>query len=222
MSGGRSQVNPYLSSEQPGFTPDPKNNDNSVNYLRRLKAETEAETQSDTPTSAPLAVAAGHGASGRERRRSPRFRCTGSVALTPEGTEVRMWGTLTDISLRGCYVEMSSTLPVDTKVILVMDAMGIRIRAKGIVRISYPGLGMGVLMTELAPEQRELLDQLLGNLAQAAPSPITQVVPERSAADVIAAVDPIPFLQELRRFFDSKTTLSRDEFFRIADRCQRP
>lgn len=215
-------MNPYLSSEEPGFAPDPKNNDNSVNYLRRLKAETAADTPSNSPTHAPPTAAAGHQLSGRERRRSPRFRCTGSVALTSEGTEVRMWGTLTDISLRGCYVEMSSTLPVDTKVILVIDALGIRIRAKGIVRISYPGLGMGILMTELAPEPQEFLDQLLGRLAQAAPLSSTQMIQERSAADVIAAVDPIPFLQELRRFFDTKATLSREEFFRIADRCQRP
>jgi hypothetical protein len=32
-----------MATEQSGFTPDPKNNDNSVNYLRRLKAETDAE-----------------------------------------------------------------------------------------------------------------------------------------------------------------------------------
>ena len=211
-------MNPYMATEQSGFTPDPKNNDNSVNYLRRLKAETDAEALPKPPAAASGPTPS----SQRERRRSPRFRCTGSVALTPDASQVRMWGSLTDISLRGCYVEMSSTLPVDTKVELVLDASGIRIRAKGIVRISYPGLGMGILLTELAPEQRGFLDQLLATLSQAAPASTPQVIQERSAADVIAAVDPIPFLNELRRFFDSKTTLSREEFFRIADRCQRP
>ncbi len=210
-------MNPYLSSE-PGFTPDPKNNDNSVNYLRRLKAQTDEESVVKPAPAVSRSVAPPR----REQRRSPRFRCTGSVALTPENAEVRMWGTLTDISLRGCYVEMSSTLPVDTKIDLVMDASGIRIRAKGIVRISYPGLGMGILMTDLAPEQREFLDQLLAILAQAAPVASPQLVQERTAADAVAAVDPIPFLNELRRFFSSKTTLSREEFIAIADRCRRP
>jgi hypothetical protein len=211
-------VNPYLSSEQPGFTPDPKNNDNSVNYLRRLKAQTEEEAPAKPMTAAPVSAVPSH----RERRRSARFRCTGSVAMTPENSQVRMWGTITDISLRGCYVEMSSTLPVDTKVELVIDASGIRIRAKAVVRISYPGLGMGILISELAPEERQFLDKLLATLAQAAPVASSQLVPERTAADAIAAVDPIPFLNELRRFFASKTTLSREEFIRIADRCQRP
>lgn len=137
-------MNPYSSSEQAGFTPDPKNNDNGVNYLRRLKAETAAEANPHLP-SAPTQPGP---SPQRERRRSPRFRCNGSVALTADGTQVRMWGTLTDISLRGCYAEMSSTLAVDTKVVLVMDVSGIRIKAKGIVRISYPSLGMGILLTE--------------------------------------------------------------------------
>ena len=133
-----------------------------------------------------------------------------------------MWGTLTDISLRGCYVEMSSTLPVDSKVDLVMDASGFRIRAKGIVRISYPGLGMGILITDLAPAQRQFLDELLATLAATANGSTSQLVQERTAADAVAAVDPIPFLDELRRFFTSKATLTREEFIRIADRCQGP
>ena len=209
-------MNPYLSSE-PGFVPDPKNNDNSVNYLRRLKAETDG----DSPLM-PLARQHPVAPIPSEKRRSPRFRCTGSVALTPDATETRMWGTLTDISLRGCYVEMSSTLPVDTKVELVMDASGFRIRAKGIVRISYPGLGMGILITELDPAQRQSLDELLAALAATANVSSSQLVQERTAADAVDAVDPIPFLDELRRFFKSKTALTREEFIRIADRCQRP
>lgn len=36
-------MNFHFSSEQTGFTPDPKNNDNSINYLRRLKAEVDAD-----------------------------------------------------------------------------------------------------------------------------------------------------------------------------------
>jgi hypothetical protein len=77
-------------------------------------------------------------------------------------------------------------------------------------------------MTELASEQREFLDQLLANLAQAAPSPSSQLIQGRSAADVIVAVDPIAFLNELKRFFDGQTLLSREEFIQIAKRCQSP
>jgi hypothetical protein len=212
-------VDPNLFAGRSGFTPDPAPSDNSVNYLRRLKQQTEADNASTTPTpgSAP-----GNGtASKKERRRSPRYKCAGSVELTQEGSGVRMWGTLTDISLRGCYVEMSTTFPVDTKVDLVLDALGFRLRAHGIVRISYPFLGMGILLRDIDPEQRLLLEKLLATLASATTVANPLVSPEKSAAEAVDAAEPITLLNEIRRFFEKNGALSREEFFRIAARCHR-
>ena len=62
-----------------------------------------------------------------------------------------MWGTLTDISLHGCYVEMNATFPVDTKVDLVLKSFGIRIHTPGRVRATYPSLGMGICFAEIEP-----------------------------------------------------------------------
>src|SRR5208282_4990825 len=45
----------------------------------------------------------------KERRRSQRFQCSGSVELQPQDGSAHMWGALTDISLHGCYVEMPTT-----------------------------------------------------------------------------------------------------------------
>ena len=132
-----------------------------------------------------------------------------------------MWGTLTDISLRGCYVEMSTTFPVDTKVELVLDALGIRFRARGTVRISYPFLGMGILMTEIEPDQKVLLEQLLFALAKSKNPSQPESTPHDSGTDLFVGADPIAFLNELKRYFDGKALLSREEFFRIAKLCQR-
>jgi hypothetical protein len=208
-------------SEPSGFTPDTRNNDNSVNYLRRLKEQIDAETAADSAQSESATTTLQSKTPPRERRRSPRFKCAGSVAFTVESSQVRVWGSLTDISLRGCYVEMSNPFSIDTKVSLVIDTSGVRIRARGVVRISYPGLGMGILLTELAPEQRELLEQLLATLAHVVPPAAPELVQERTAENVLGAVDPVPFLEELQRFFTGKPNLSREEFFRIADRCHR-
>jgi hypothetical protein len=132
-----------------------------------------------------------------------------------------MWGTLTDISLRGCYVEMSTTFPVDTKVELVLEALGVRFRARGTVRISYPFLGMGILMTEIEPDQKVLLEQLLSALAKSSSSSQPEATPHHSATDLFVGADPIAFLNELKRYFDGKALLSREEFFRVAKLCQR-
>jgi hypothetical protein len=73
----------------------------------------------------------------KERRVSPRIRCSGGVEFRADGSGVRMGGTLTDISLYGYYVEMNNTYPIDTKASLVLRSFGIRIEVTGVVRTSY-------------------------------------------------------------------------------------
>ena len=200
-----------LYASQSGFAPEPAPSDNSVNYLRRLKEQTESDHSGTADGSV----------SKKDRRRSPRYKCAGSAELTQEGGQVRMWGTLTDISLRGCYVEMSTTFPVDTKVNLVLEALDIRFHSPGVVRISYPFLGMGILLADTNPDQRALLEQLLATLASATTVPNPLIARERNTADAVAAAEPITLLTEIRRFFDKNGALSREEFLRIAERCKR-
>jgi len=214
-------VDPYSSAEQSGINSDSRDTDNGVSYLRRLKQQIEAERPAAATTSTDTAPVMQPGSSsGKERRRSPRFRCAGSAEVTTEGSPARMWGTLTDISLRGCYVEMSTTFPVDARVELVLEALGIRFRAQGTVRISYPFLGMGILITQIAPDQRILLEQLLAALAKIATPAQSNITTDSAAADLFVGAEPIAFLNELKHHFDNKAVLSREEFFRIAKRCQ--
>jgi PilZ domain len=83
---------------------------------------------------------------------------------------VRIWGTVTDISLHGCYVEMNTTLPVGTKVDLVLKSFGVRIEAPGTVRASYPFLGMGICFAEIQLVQQLHLRISSPNWLGAAPS----------------------------------------------------
>lgn len=213
-------MDPFVSAEQPDLTPDSPTTE-GASYLRRLKAQP-GEDLCDTPASAvPAAVVPQDSFPGKDRRRSPRFRCAGSAEFTAEDSNVRMWGTLTDISLRGCYVEMTTTFPVDTKVELVLEGLGIRFRTGGTVRISYPFLGMGILFTEIAHDQKVLLEQLLSALAKITNPSQPEATPHNGADDLFVGADPIAFLNELKRAFDSKPLLSREEFYRIAKLCQR-
>ena len=209
-------------ADRAGGMPEAEPTDNSVNYLRQLKAQTPAE---NTRPAAPTPPATGDRsgpAPGKERRRSPRYKCAGSAELTQDGTHVRTWGTLTDISLRGCYVEMNTTLPVDTKVEMVLEAQGFRFRAHGIVRITYPFLGMGILLSAIEADQRTLLEQLLATLARATTVTNPLVEGGQSAADAILAADPVAVCNEIRSHFERNSSLSRVDFIRIAERCRRP
>jgi CheY-like chemotaxis protein len=73
---------------------------------------------------------------------------------------------LTDLSLRGCYLEIPSPFPVSTRVTLSMKAAGIEVRSEGVVRVMHAEKGMGVEFTQTTPEHRALLEKFLSCLTE--------------------------------------------------------
>jgi len=73
---------------------------------------------------------------------------------------------LTDLSLGGCYLDISSPFPVSTRVTLSMRAAGVELRAEGIVRVMHPDKGMGVEFRQTTPEHRTMLEKFLSLLTQ--------------------------------------------------------
>jgi len=217
-------VDPNFEAEQPDLSPDAKKTEDGAVYLRRLKTQ-KAEDAPVTPaaTSSIVVPAATDSPAFKERRRSPRLKCAGSAEFRPEGSDVRMWGTLTDISLHGCYVEMNNTFPVETRVNLSLEALGIRVRLRATVRVSYPFLGMGMCFTEIEPGQQLQLEQLLaalsGQSSLTTPASATSLV--ANSAPSLTDVDAKTLLNELRQFFGSNHLLSREEFYEITKRARR-
>ena len=73
---------------------------------------------------------------------------------------------LTDLSLGGCYLEISSPFPVSSRVTLSMRAAGVEVRAHGLVRVMHPDKGMGVEFTQATPEHRAAVEKFLGVLSE--------------------------------------------------------
>lgn len=71
---------------------------------------------------------------------------------------------LTDLSLGGCYLEISSPFPVSSRVLLSMRAGGVEVRAQGVVRVMHQDKGMGVEFTQTTPEHRAAVEKFLGVL----------------------------------------------------------
>ena len=208
---------------EPDLAPDPSNGDESVDYLRRLKgAAVEAAPADAVARGGGGAPAAANSNAWKERRQSPRLRCSGSAEFRAEGNDARMWGTVTDVSLHGCYVEMNTTFPVDTKVGLVLKSFGIRIEAPGTVRASYPFLGMGICFAEIEPAQQIQLKKLLAALAGRSAVSNGMSADENNLKDSLASADPKSFLDGIVEFFQKNQTLSRDEFHQITKRARRP
>lgn len=73
---------------------------------------------------------------------------------------------LTDLSLGGCYLEISSPFPASSRVTLSMRAGGVEIRVQGVVRIMHPEKGMGVEFTQATEEHRSAVEKFLAVLTE--------------------------------------------------------
>jgi hypothetical protein len=226
-----------------GVAKDSSTGEEGVNYLRRLKKTVPEGTPTDTAmrnetkapamTKATSNVADASAINWKDRRQSVRLRCSGSVEFRTVGNDVRMWGTLTDISQHGCYVEMNTTFPVGTKVDLILKSFGIRVQTQGEVRATYPSLGMGIRFSEIEPVQRLQLKQLLDALAGQSALSNAVSAEANSKRDTLRAAeanemketlrtaDPKALLAEIAEFFEKNQTLGRSEFHRVAKRVRR-
>lgn len=161
---------------------------------------------------------------GAEKRRSPRYKCEGSAEICEDGCDVRTWATFTDVSLHGCYVEAQATYPVGTILHMKLEANGLRVEAKGNVRVSYPYLGMGIAFAEMSEEDRGRLKELLGTISRPAvimgPG-IVSSLPTCGPLDAVPLIsDPGAAIQALVEFFESRHMLMRDDFLRILRKSQ--
>jgi len=131
---------------------------------------------------------------------------------------------ITDISLSGCYVEVSATSAVNTFVNMVLSVSGIRLELKGVVRTSFPLLGMGIEFAEIRDEDKAALQAVLVRLdkdkddTSALDVPETEVSPQ--APGVLMIMDSGAALNALAKFFQDHQSLSRDQFTDVISRSQ--
>ena len=85
-----------------------------------------------------------------ERRRFPRMPFRVETLVTTERSHARMPGTITDISLGGCYVDLIGPLPMGTVVGLDLKSGENALHLFGTVRSSQPGFGMGIEFSKMS------------------------------------------------------------------------
>ncbi len=159
-----------------------------------------------------------------DRRAQPRHKCTGGAEVRKPGVDARVWGTLSDISLGGCYVEMLTPFPLASEVDLDLGVGSRRLRAAGVVRTSHPGCGMGIQFTSLSDQDRAELEQLNVSLA-AGPASRDTSSPQPPAAAPPPPADGTPsyagrVLQTVLAFFGERDVLTRREFLELLRRAK--
>ena len=142
---------------------------------KRLDPESKARTSTAQPP---------------ERRRNPRIPFTAGVVAVEPRSQTEIAAHTTDLSSCGCYLDTMNPLPERTEIDLQLTKNGKSFRAKARVVHCQPGVGMGLLFTEIAPGERPMLERWLAELRG-------ESVPELPAAAsanpcVIASPPKIP------------------------------
>ena len=102
---------------------------------------------------------------GRDLRKYVRHKIRFPIELRDErGNSVHMQTAATDISGRGCYVELLVPFPIGTPVSVTFWIDTEKINTSAIVRASDPGVGMGIEFTGLPESTQERFQQHLEKL----------------------------------------------------------
>lgn len=101
----------------------------------------------------------------KNKRRFVRHKIRFPIELRDErGAGTHIQTNATDISGRGCYVEMLIPFPVGTPVSATFWMESEKVVATGVVRASDPGVGMGIEFTGLKEAIQERLQRHLETL----------------------------------------------------------
>lgn len=95
-------------------------------------------------------------------RRHSRLRCNGGAKLLISG--VQHWATVIDISVGGCYVECPSTYRIGQVLYAKLGVDDLIFESDAVVRVSHPGMGMGLEFLRPSALNRKNLEDYVAEL----------------------------------------------------------
>ena len=97
----------------------------------------------------------------KERRQHRRVQCRLGAELHIEGAESLARAEVTNISVGGCFVEMSTTVTEKSRLKLIVWINDTKLAFKGFVVNQRPGFGISVRFTEMSEDTREQLQRFI-------------------------------------------------------------
>jgi PilZ domain len=105
------------------------------------------------------------GQSYREKRTVPRYSFVAHVEVIEPASDTHIAGRVSEISRKGCYIDVMITLPPGTLIQLkVLRDLG-TFSTKGKIIYAQDSMGMGVAFLEIADDELKTLDCWLAELA---------------------------------------------------------
>jgi hypothetical protein len=114
----------------------------------------------------PAAAIDGTPRDAHDRRRHLRLKTLNSVEVYPDGQQAPIRVRTTDLSVGGCFLEMSGPLPVGTAVRLGLWVKDTKLWIQGKVVSMAPGFGNGVAFGEMSEIDQQQLKQFLQSITR--------------------------------------------------------
>jgi len=101
----------------------------------------------------------------REKREVPRYMFIATADIVEPVNDVHMSGRISEISRKGCYLDILNTLPVGTKINVQVTRDQGSFESPGKIIYVQEGMGMGVAFLEPAADQLRVLDTWLTEIS---------------------------------------------------------
>jgi len=102
----------------------------------------------------------------QDRRRHPRIKSNNSVEIYPSGQNTPIRARTADLSMGGCFIEMSTPLSVGTAVRLGLWVGETKLWINGKVVSLAPGFGNGVTFLQVGEMEQAELKKFLSSLTR--------------------------------------------------------
>src|SRR6266567_3999614 len=117
-----------------------------------------------------------------EKRWHTRFECSGGASIRADGSAFPVHGQAKDIAQGGVYIETTTPLPVNTEIYAKLNVEGVAIEGRGVVRTSYPMVGMGISFQKITAENQAKIGQVIRYLRKKSAVPKNLTEPADSNA----------------------------------------
>lgn len=98
-----------------------------------------------------------------ERRSATRYNFGAIAEVIDIDQPDELVSVTRDLSLSGCFVKTTTPFPQGTRVRVRIAHSGIEFVAVGNVTANVTAMGMGIVFTQIEPNDRAILERWLGN-----------------------------------------------------------
>ena len=107
-----------------------------------------------------------------ERRRSPRYSFAATAEITADHPNASATANVSELSLRGCRLDMKNPFPVSVPITVKISARGELFQSKGRIIYLQPGIGACVSFQAIDAQSRAVLKGWLDAAAKSVQRPL--------------------------------------------------